>query len=55
MEVGPGGKEHTLDLINGLLVTANAPTRSNGSNGDGGDASGHGVAAGGDILTTLTD
>jgi DEAD/DEAH box helicase domain-containing protein len=25
MEVGPGGKKHTLDMLNGLLVAAAAP------------------------------
>lgn len=50
MEVGPGGKGHTLDLISGLLVMASA-TRGNGA----GNAHGQGVTAGGDTLNVLTD
>jgi hypothetical protein len=50
MEVGPGGKGHTLDLINGLLVMA-GDARGNGA----ANAHGQGVTAGGDTLNVLTD
>jgi DEAD/DEAH box helicase domain-containing protein len=50
MEVGPGGKRHTLDLISGLLVVASA-SRGNGAE----TAQGQNVTAEGDTLNALTD